>query len=79
MYNVAPDVTMLQLNMTSWVTNQLTKTMKKETMLPRLMWVHTGDDMKTLHFEVFKHIRFVFSEWADWTHPESQREPKPEQ
>ena len=43
------------------------------------MWVRTGDDMKTLHFEVFKHVRFVLSEWADWTHPESQRETKGDQ
>lgn len=25
---------------------------------------------------IFKHIRFVFSEWVDWSHPESERVTK---
>ena len=25
---------------------------------------------------IFKHMRHVFSEWADWSHPETTRVPK---
>ncbi len=35
--------------------------------------------MKKLHFEVFKHIKFVLSEWADWTHPDSGRAARSDQ
>ena len=45
-------------------------------MLPRLLWVRKEIDLKQLHMTVFKHLRQVFSEWADWTHPETTRVPK---
>ena len=41
------------------------------------MWVRKDINMKQLHMSVFKHLRQVFSEWADWTHPETARTPKP--
>jgi len=40
------------------------------------MWVRKDSNMKQLHMSVFKHLRQVFSEWADWTHPETTRTPK---
>ena len=48
-------------------------------MLPRLLWVRQATTLKELHFAVFKHMRFAFAEWADWSHPDSERQPKPEQ
>jgi len=32
--------------------------------------------LKDLHLSVFKHIRHAFSEWADWSHPATQRSSK---
>jgi len=35
--------------------------------------------MKELHLNIFKHMRFVFSEWAGQTHPETKRAPNKDQ
>ena len=40
-----------------------------------MLWINKSQTLKQLHFTVFKHLRFVFAEWADWSHPDSQREP----
>ena len=53
--------------------------LNKENMIPRLLWVNKNNTMKELHFEVFKHMRCVFSEWADWSHPDSTRTPNKDQ
>ena len=45
-------------------------------MLPRLLWVRKDLTLKGLHMYVFKHLRHIFSEWADWTHPDTTRVPK---
>mmetsp|Transcript_26649 Transcript_26649/g.33239 ORF Transcript_26649/g.33239 Transcript_26649/m.33239 type:complete len:134 (+) Transcript_26649:2078-2479(+) len=79
MYNVHTDVTMLQLLMAKWQPRSGSNSLMKESMIPRLLWVHKDMSMKELHFKVFKHMRFIFSEWADWTHPETQRVPKSDQ
>ena len=59
MYNVPPDVTMLQLNMANWIsqTKYGQKSMDKQTMLPRLLWVRKSITMKELHFQVFQTVR----------------------
>ena len=51
MYNVPQDVTMLQLNMSNWIsqTRYGQRSMDKQTMLPRLLWVRKGITMKELH------------------------------
>ena len=73
MYNISNDVTLLQLNLGIWQKEQYSNRMQKTAMLPRLMWVNKEINMKELHMQVFKHLRQVFSEWADWTHPETTR------
>ena len=32
--------------------------------------------MIDIHKYVFKHLRFCFSEWIEWTDPETTRQPK---
>lgn len=76
MYNISNDVTMLQLNLGIWAKEQYSNRLIKSAMLPRMMWVRKDIDMKQLHMSVFTHLRQVFSEWADWTHPETTRTPK---
>lgn len=76
MYNVPADVTMLQLNMASWVKTKYADRMEKTTMLPRLLWVKRDMTLKELHMTVFKTLRQVFSEWASWADPDCTRELK---
>ena len=42
-------------------------------MLPRLLWFNTATKLKDFHLQVFQSLRHVFSEWADWTDPDSTR------
>jgi len=78
MYNVPADATMLQLQMARWCFMETQHRWVKDAMLPRLLWVRKSMTLKELHYSVFQHMRFVFSEWADWTHPESERNAKRE-
>lgn len=52
--------------------------MDKQSMLPRLLWVRKDMTMKELHFEVFKTLRQVFSEWVSFADQNSTRQFKPE-
>jgi len=61
--------------MASWGHDKETNKMSKNSLIPRLLWVRKDSTMKDLHFEIFKHMRFVFSEWADWSHPDTSRTP----
>ena len=66
---------MLQLNLSNWIPTR-TGGMENKLILPRLIWVRKDITMKELHFTVFKHLRHVFTEWADWSHPQTKRAPK---
>ena len=74
MYNVPDDVTMLQLNMSFWVTTEEEKSYERTTTLPRLLWVRLDMSLKDLHKEVFKSMRYTFSEWAYWSDKDCTRE-----
>ena len=76
MYNVSPDVTMLQLNMGVWEKGKVDRQYRKNLILPRLLWVRKDFTMIDLHKYVFKQLRFCFSEWIEWTNPETTRQPK---
>ena len=71
MYNVSPDVTMLQLNLSNWCKSKYGDRFEKQTMLPRLLWVRKDMSMKDLHFFIFKSIRQVLSQWAMYADPNS--------
>ena len=45
-------------------------------MLPRLLWVQKELTLKELHMQIFKHVRHIFSEWADLTDPNTKRNIK---
>ena len=82
MYNISQDVTMLQLNLSRWdkpKRSYSSISMEKQSMLPRLLWVRKDMTMKELHFEVFKTLRQVFSEWVSLADENSTRQLKPEQ
>ena len=79
MYNVSDEVTYLQLNQGIWqkqINNRIAN-FTKTLLLPRLLWVRTDFTMVDLHKYVFKHLRYCFSEWIEWTDPETTRAPKP--
>ena len=78
MYGVSDEVTMLQLNIAIWQKSNSygSSSFVKEPMLPRLLWVRKDQSLKDLHLSVFKHIRYGFSEWVDWSHPASERTSK---
>ena len=76
MYNVSPDVTMLQLNQGTWQKDKVARTFRKTLLLPRLLWIRKDFTMVDIHKYVFKHLRFCFSEWIEWTDPETTRRPK---
>ena len=64
--------------MAKWDKKQYSDKFVKESMIPRLLWVRTDFTLKELHFHVFKHMRFVFAQWADVTHPETEYQFKDE-
>ena len=69
---------MLQLNQGIWqkqINNRIAS-FNKTLLLPRLLWVRTDFTMVDLHKYVFKHLRYCFSEWIEWTDPETTRTPK---
>ena len=76
MYGVSEEVTMLQTNLAIWQKGQYGNTMAKGQILPRLLWVRKDQTLRDVHLSVFKHLRHVFSEWVDWSHPESERTSK---
>lgn len=76
MYNVSPDVTMLQLNLAVWTQDKHSNEDTKMQHLPRLLWVNKSQTLKELHLTIFKHLRHVFAEWADWSDPNSTRESR---
>ena len=67
---------MLQLNFGIWIRDGLSESMTKRLLLPRLLWIRTDSTMQDLHKFVFKHLRFCFAEWIDWTDPDTTRVPK---
>ena len=81
MYNVRPDYTMMQVQIATWQQPKQQRNgyqsmqMIRTAMLPRLMWLNTASTLKSVHHEVFKHIRFVFAEWADYS-DESSAKPQ---
>ena len=81
MYNLPPEVTMLQLNLSLHTLQSRygQRSMAKTSMLPRLLWVRKSMTMKELHLEVFKTVRQVFSEWAKYADPNCKRENKADQ
>ena len=50
--------------------------MEKNLSLPRLLWVTKKQTLKELHMTIFKHVRYIFSEWADITDPDTKRTVK---
>ena len=76
MYNVSPDVTILQLNLAVWTQDKHSNEDTKMQHLPRLLWVNKSQTLKELHLTIFKHLRHVFAEWADWSDPNSTRESR---
>ena len=75
MYNISPDYTMLQLQIACWQQAQY-RGMEKNLSLPRLLWVTKKQTLKQLHMTIFKHVRYIFSEWADITDPDTKRTVK---
>lgn len=49
---------------------------KRDSTLPRLMWVEKAWTMSDLHFEIFKYLRQIIQEWMEWTCPNTERKPK---
>lgn len=49
---------------------------KKESMLPRLMWINKSLTLKQVHHQVFRYFRQVLTEWVDWKDPETAKVPK---
>jgi len=62
------------LDLSSW--EKKTYSAERKYKLPRMIWVKKSWNMQELHAYVFKYIRGVISEWADWADPETKREPK---
>ena len=67
---------MMQLNIAVWTKEQYSNRHKKSEILPRLLWVRKEDSMKELYLNVFKHLRYAFSKWADLTDPNSDKAKK---
>ena len=77
MYGISDEYTMCMMDLAKWAKNKYGQTELK-TFLPRMLWMKKSWTMQEAHRFVFKRIRHVLSEWADWADPASTKAPKKE-